>query len=140
MQATFLLAFSLDLSTYFIYHLFNQFKEMSTVARENIGLLTDKLTIRVTKEEYFPTFEKKLKEYSKSANIPGFRKGMVPAGMIKKMYGTSIFNDEVLKTVEKKLYDYLSAEKPDIFAQPLPLEKDLNKLDINNPSDYDFGF
>lgn len=135
-----MLAFSLDLSTYFIYHLFNQFKEMSTVARENIGLLTDKLTIRVTKEEYFPTFEKKLKEYSKSANIPGFRKGMVPAGMIKKMYGTSIFNDEVLKTVEKKLYDYLSAEKPDIFAQPLPLEKDLNKLDINNPSDYDFGF
>lgn len=113
---------------------------MSTVARENIGLLTDKLTIKVTKEEYFPSFEKKLKEYSKTANIPGFRKGMVPAGMIKKMYGASIFNDEVLKTVEKKLYTYLNEEKPEIFGQPLPLENDLSKININSPADYDFGF
>jgi trigger factor len=113
---------------------------MSTVVRENIGLLTDKLTVQVSKDEYYPTFEKKLKEYSKTANIPGFRKGMVPVGMIKKMYGPSIFNDEVLRAVEKKLYTFLNEEKPDIFAQPLPLEKDLNNLDINNPGDYDFAF
>lgn len=113
---------------------------MSAVVRENMGLLTDKLTVKVSKDDYFPSFEKKLKEYSKTANIPGFRKGMVPVGMIKKMYGPSIFNDEVLRSVEKKLYAYLNEEKPDIFAQPLPLEKDLNQLDINNPSDYDFAF
>jgi trigger factor len=112
---------------------------MPTVERENIGLLTDKLTVKIKKEDYFPSFEKKLKEYSKTANIPGFRKGMVPAGMIKKMYGTGIFNDEVLKTVEKHLYTYLNEEKPDIFAQPLPLETNLS-MDINNPADYDFGF
>ncbi len=112
---------------------------MATVERENLGLLTDKLTVKIKKEDYFPSFEKKLKEYSKTANIPGFRKGMVPAGMIKKMYGAGIFNDEVLKTVEKQLYTYLNEEKPDIFAQPLPLETNLN-MDINNPSDYDFGF
>ena len=74
---------------------------MSTVVRENIGLLTDKLTVNVSKAEYFPNFEKKLKEYSKTANIPGFRKGMVPTGLIKKMYGHSVFTDEILKTVEK---------------------------------------
>ena len=113
---------------------------MSAVVRENMGLLTDKLIVKVSKEDYFPSFEKKLKEYSKTANIPGFRKGMVPVGMIKKMYGPSIFNDEVLRSVEKKLYSYLNEEKPEIFAQPLPLEKDLNQLDINNPSDYDFAF
>ncbi len=113
---------------------------MATVARENIGLLTDKLTIKVSKEEYLPSFEKKLKEYSKTANIPGFRKGMVPTGMIRKMYGPSIFNEEVLRTVEKKLYTYLNDEKPEIFAQPLPLENDLSKIDFNNPIDYDFGF
>jgi trigger factor len=113
---------------------------MSTVARENIGLLTDKLTITVSKEEYLPSFEKKLKEYSKTANIPGFRKGMVPAGMIRKMYGPSIFNDEVLKTVERKLYTYLNEEKPDIFAQPLPLQQTLSHLDVSNPGDYDFAF
>jgi trigger factor len=112
----------------------------SAVVRENIGILTDKLTVKVSKEEYFPSFEKKLKEYSKTANIPGFRKGMVPAGMIKKMYGPSIFNDEVLRAVERKLYTYLNEEKPDIFAQPLPLEQDINNLDVNNPADYDFGF
>ncbi len=58
---------------------------MATVERENIGNLTDKLVVSVTKNDYFPTFEKKLKEYGKTANIPGFRKGMVPAGMITKM-------------------------------------------------------
>jgi len=113
---------------------------MATVVRENIGLLHDKLTVKVSKDDYFPSFDKKLKEYSKNANIPGFRKGMVPAGMIKKMYGGSIFTDEVIKTVEKELYNYLNTEKPEIFAQPLPLTNDVAKMDINNPSDYEFGF
>ncbi len=93
---------------------------MATVLRENIGLLNDKLTVQLQKEDYLPAFEKKLKEYSKTANIPGFRKGMVPSGMIKKMYGAGIYSDEVLRTIEKELYNYLNTEKPEIFAQPLP--------------------
>lgn len=113
---------------------------MATVTRENIGLLHEKVVVKVSKEDYYPSFDKKLKEYSKTANIPGFRKGMVPAGMIKKMYGASIFTDEVVKTVEKELYNYLNTEKPEIFAQPLPLASDLAKMDLNNPSDYEFGF
>ena len=111
---------------------------MATVARENIGLLNDKLTVKLNKEDYLPAFEKKLKEYSKTANIPGFRKGMVPAGMIKKMYGAGLFQDEVLRTIEKELYTYLDKERPDIFAQPLPLENELQKLDMNNPGEFDF--
>ncbi len=113
---------------------------MATVARENIGLLNDKIIVKVSKEDYYPTFEKKIKEFSKTANIPGFRKGMVPAGMIKKMYGPSIFTDEILKTVEKQLFTYLDTEKPDIFAQPLALDADIRKLDLYNPADYEFGF
>ncbi|RYY46658.1 MAG: trigger factor [Chitinophagaceae bacterium] len=113
---------------------------MATVVRENIAPLNDKLTVKISKDDYFPSFEKKLKEYSKTANIPGFRKGMVPAGMIKKMYGAGIFNDEVLRTVEKELYNWLNTEKPEIFAQPLPLTNDLNGLDMNKPSDVEFGF
>ena len=113
---------------------------MATVARENVGLLTDKLIVKISKDDYFTSFDKKIKEYAKTANIPGFRKGMVPVGMVKKMYGPSIFTDEVLKTVEKELYTYLSTEKPDIFAQPLPLENDVRGLDMNNPADYEFGF
>jgi len=57
---------------------------------------------------------------------------MVPAGLIKKMYGSSIFTDEVLKSVEKELYTYLNKEKPEIFGQPLPLSSDLSNMDIND--------
>lgn len=113
---------------------------MATVVRENIGLLNDKLVVKLGREDYLPSFEKKVKEYSKTANIPGFRKGMVPAGMIKKMYGPSLFADEVLRTVEKELHGYLSKEKPEIFAQPLPLKSDISDFDMNNPVEYEFGF
>ena len=57
---------------------------MATITKENIGLLHEKLTVKLEKTDYLPSFEKALKEYSKKANIPGFRKGMVPAGLIKK--------------------------------------------------------
>jgi trigger factor len=113
---------------------------MATVTRENIGLLHDKLTVRISKEDYYPAFEKTLKNHSKNANIPGFRKGMVPAGMIKKMYGPSIFSDEVLKTIEKELMTYLSNERPEIFAQPLPMDNDASQLDMNNAADIEFNF
>jgi trigger factor len=113
---------------------------MASVTRENLGNLHDKLTVKVGKEDYFPTFEKSIKDYTKKANIPGFRKGMVPAGMVKKMYGASIFYDEVIKAVEKELQSYLTQEKPEIFAQPLPMQNDLTSLDMNNPTDYEFPF
>ena len=113
---------------------------MATVTRANIGQLHDKLTVKLEKTDYLPSFEKSLKEYGRKANIPGFRKGMVPAGLIKKMYGPSLFTDEVLKTVDRELISYLQQEKVDIFAQPLPLETDLQQLDVNNPLDYTFHF
>lgn len=113
---------------------------MATISKENIGLLHEKLTVKLEKTDYLPTFEKALKEYGKKANIPGFRKGMVPAGLIKKMYGNSLFADEVLKSVDRELIGFLQNEKLDIFAQPLPLESDLRQLDVNNPLDYTFHF
>ena len=114
---------------------------MATVTRENIGLLNDKITVKVAKEDYLSSFEKTLKNYSKNANIPGFRKGMVPTGMIKKMHGQAVFTDEVLKTVEKELTTYMENEKLEIFAQPLPLsDNDPRQINMNNPSEYAFAF
>jgi len=114
---------------------------MATVTRENIGLLNEKITIKVAGADYLPSFEKALKNYSKQANIPGFRKGMVPTGMIKKMHGQSVFADEVIRTVEKELSNYMSTEKLEIFAQPLPLPtSDAPKIDMNNPAEYIFDF
>ncbi|MEP6681627.1 MAG: trigger factor [Parafilimonas sp.] len=113
---------------------------MATISRENIGLLNDKLTVNLGKQDYLPSFEKSLKNYAKNANIPGFRKGMVPSGLIKKMHGQSVFTEEVLRTVEKELNEYMTKEKLDIFAQPLPFENDSRQLDVNKPEDYVFAF
>src|SRR6476660_286237 len=113
---------------------------MATVTKENVGLLHDKLTLTLGKEDYLPSFEKTLKDYGKKANIPGFRKGMVPAGLIKKMYGNSLFTDEVLRSIDRELVKYLETEKINIFAQPLPDEINLRQLDVNSPADYHFSF
>ncbi|MFM7838370.1 MAG: trigger factor, partial [Chitinophagaceae bacterium] len=114
---------------------------MATITRENIGRLNEKITIKVSREDYLDSFEKSLKQYSKKANLPGFRKGMVPTGMIRKMHGPAVFTDEVLRTVEKELNHYMDAEKLDIFAQPLPMrDQPADPMDMNNPSDYVFAF
>ena len=113
---------------------------MATISRENIGLLNDKLTVNLDKQDYLPSFQKSLKEYAKKANIPGFRKGMVPSGLIKKMHGQSVFTEEVLRSVEKELNEYMNKEKLEIFAQPLPFENDSRQLDMDKPEDYAFAF
>lgn len=114
---------------------------MATVTRETIGKLHDKVTVKLTKEDYFPSFEKSLKQYAKNINVPGFRKGMVPAGMVRKMYGQSIFTDEVLRAAGSKIEEYLKEQNLQIFAQPMAMREDAPKnLDMNNPAEVDFSF
>ncbi len=113
---------------------------MATITQQDVAPLHKQLNITINKEDYLPSFEKTLKEHSKKANIPGFRKGMVPAGLIKKMYGPSLFTDEVLKVVDKEVFRFIDEEKLDIFAQPLPLDFNLQQLDVNNPMAYTFTF
>jgi len=114
---------------------------MASVTRENIAKLQDKITVKVTKEDFMPSFEKSLKNYAKTANVPGFRKGMVPAGMVKKMYGQSVFNEEVIRVASQQLEDYLKNEKLAIFAKPMLVPDTAPKaLDMNAPTDVDFTF
>lgn len=113
---------------------------MATITRENISLLNDKLTITLSKADYLDDFEKSLKKYAKNANIPGFRKGMVPAGLVKKMYGQGVFGEQVVRKVEEELNKYLQQEQLDIFAQPLPFGQQSPQLDMNHPGDYQFEF
>jgi trigger factor len=113
---------------------------MATVTQQEVAPLHKQINISINKEDYLPQFEKALKDYSKKANIPGFRKGMVPAGLIKKMYGNSLFVDEVLRTVDKEIINYIETEKLEIFAQPLPLDVNISQIDFNNPANYNFSF
>jgi trigger factor len=113
---------------------------MATVTQQDVAPLHKQLSVTISKEDYLPTFEKALKDYSKKANIPGFRKGMVPAGLIRKMYGNNLFVDEVLKTVDREVINYIETEKLDIFAQPLPMDLNVANLDSSKPDNYTFTF
>lgn len=113
---------------------------MAAVAKEALGPLHEKLTISIEQQDYMPAFENALKKYSKNANIPGFRKGMVPIQLVKKMFGASLFADEVLRTADQQLVKYLQDEKVDFLGQPMPLEADITELDHNAPASYSFSF
>jgi trigger factor len=113
---------------------------MATVTRENIGQLNDKITVSLQKEDYLGEFEKSIKNYSKQISLPGFRKGMVPAGIVKKKHGQAVFVEEVLKTVEKQLMNYMDTEKLEIIGQPLPLANTEGMIDMNKPGEYSFNF
>lgn len=114
---------------------------MATVTRENIGNLHDKITVKLAKDDYMPSFEKSLKQYAKNANVPGFRKGMVPAGMLRKMHGPAIFNEEVIRVASRELEDYMKKEQLAIFAQPMMLPPaEPQNLSFTNPADVDFAF
>ncbi len=114
---------------------------MATVTRNSIAPLHDKITVTLTKEDYLPGFEKSLKQYAKQAAVPGFRKGNVPAGMVRKMYGQSIFQDEVLRQAGRSLEDFLSKEQVAIFAQPMVLPGEApQSINMHEPADVDFHF
>ena len=113
---------------------------MATVTRENLGTLHDKVVIRLEKTDYLPAFDKSIKEYAKKAAIPGFRKGMVPTGMVRKMYGQSVFTDEIVKTAGRELEEFLKNEKVSIFAQPMVLPGQDMAFDMSNPGEYSFFF
>lgn len=98
------------------------------------------ITVSLTADDYSGKISEAIKDYSKKANIKGFRKGMVPAGVIKKMYGKELLADELNKQVNEHLGKYLKDEKIKILGDPLPQMDELLKLDIDAKIAYDFTF
>lgn len=96
------------------------------ITRNNVDALNAVITIDVAKADFAENVEKVLKDYRKNANIPGFRKGQVPASLVKKQYGQAIMFDEVNKLLQESLSNYLNEEKIDILGNPLPVAKDIN--------------
>lgn len=107
------------------------------ITRENIDALNAVVKVDIVKEDYNDKVEKILVDYKKTANIPGFRKGHVPMGMVKKQYGKAVLVDEVNKLLQDALNKYLTEEKIDVLGQPLPKQQD----EINWDSDsFSFEF
>lgn len=94
------------------------------ITRENIDALNAVVKVDIAKEDYSDKVEKILVDYRKSANIPGFRKGHVPMGMVKKQYGKAVLVDEVNKLLQDALGKYLVEEKLDVLGNPLPKAQD----------------
>jgi trigger factor len=106
------------------------------ITQENIDELNAILKVKVVAEDYLPKVEGALKTYQKKANIPGFRPGKVPSGMIKKMYGKSIMVDEINKLLNDSLYNYINENKLDVLGNPLP--KADADVDFDNQKDFEF--
>ena len=100
------------------------------VSRKDIDKLNSVLKIEIDKKDYESNVDKVLVDYKKKANIPGFRKGHTPIGLIKKQYGLSIKVDEVNKLMQQGLNDFLAKEKLAILGNPMP--KDSKDLDWNS--------
>ena len=93
------------------------------VLRNDIDKLNSILSVAIDKSDYQANVEKVLIDYKKRANIPGFRKGHTPIGLIKKQYGPSVKVDEINKLMQKALNDFLTEEKLAILGNPLLIEK-----------------
>ena len=94
------------------------------ITKEQIDDLNAVVKVAITKEDYQDKVDTILKDYKKQANIPGFRKGQVPMGLIKKQYGKAVLVDEVNKLLQDNLNKYLTEEKLDVLGNPLPKQKD----------------
>lgn len=117
----------------------NKYSNMN-ITKENIDDLNAVLTVKIDKPDYEEKVETVLKDYRKKANIKGFRPGMVPIGLIKKMYGKAILVDEINKVVTENVQKYLTDEKIEILGDPLPKEDQHEKIDFDNQENFTFSF
>lgn len=110
------------------------------ITKEDTGELTAVLKVEITEDDYKEAVEKKLKEYKKKAQMPGFRPGKVPMGMIKKMYGNAVIVDEVNNLLSSSLSNYITENKLQTLGNPLPNEDREGKFDVENDTEFVFYF
>ena len=92
-------------------------REKMNITKKNIDKLNAVITVEISKDDYSSKVEKMLTDYRKNANIPGFRKGQVPMGMVKKQYGKPILVEEVNKLLQEALHKFLNEEKLNIPSE-----------------------
>lgn len=109
------------------------------VVKENIGNLNEILKITVSSSDYVEVVEKALKEQRKKANIPGFRPGMVPMGIIRKMYLKGVTADETYKMASQECYKYITDNNIETLGDPLPADTQPD-IDFEGQGDLEFHF
>jgi trigger factor len=110
------------------------------ITKENIDDLNAVLKVKIEKTDYEDKVETVLKDYRKKATIKGFRPGMVPIGLVKKMYGRAVQIEEINKVVTENVQKYINDEKLEILGDPLPKPDDQEKFDFDTQQDFTFSF
>ena len=110
------------------------------VSMQNVDQVSALLTVNIEKADYQERVEKVLKKYRQQANIPGFRKGMVPMSLIKKQFGKAVMAEEVDKLMQEKVNEYIRENKVNMLGMPLPNEEKMQTIDFDTQENFEFVF
>lgn len=107
---------------------------------KNLDATSALLSVNIQEADYAALVEKQLKTIRQKANIPGFRPGMVPMGLVKKQYGTAVKAEEINKLLQTKIFEYIKENKIDMLGEPLPSNEQQASIDMVNDKDFTFEF
>jgi len=110
------------------------------IVKNEIDSLNAVLKIQINKADYEERVNNVLKDYRKKANMPGFRPGKVPEGLVKKMYGSSALLDEINKIISESLSKYILDNKLNLLGEPIPSEKEQKEINWGHQDDFEFAF
>ncbi|RZL27811.1 MAG: trigger factor, partial [Pedobacter sp.] len=110
------------------------------ITQEKTGNLNAVVKIKIAPADYSPKVEKAIKDQAKKAQLPGFRKGMVPVAHIKKMYGKSILVEEINNLLNDTLSNYIAEQKLEILGQPLPQMDNERDFKWDNTDEFEFDY
>ena len=110
------------------------------ITQQNNDDLTSVISLDISKEDYENQVNQAIKQQAKTADIKGFRKGKVPKGLVKKMYGNTILSDQLNRMINQQLQQYIRENELGVLGQPIPIDDQAIEFDINNLQDFTFKY
>ena len=110
------------------------------ITKENVDELNATLKIQVAEEDYSGRVDEVLKDYRKKVRLDGFRPGKVPAGMVRRMYRTTVLVEEVNKLISESLSNYIREQNLKILGEPLPSRTQDREIDWEHQTEFEFDF
>lgn len=110
------------------------------ISLERIDNVNATLVVNIEKADCHEEVEKVLKNYRKNADMPGFRKGMVPMGLIRRRFGMQVLAEEVNKRMQQEVESYIKANNLEVIGSPIPNEERMKPIDLESQETYEFIF
>ena len=110
------------------------------IIQEKVDSLNAVLKVQIVPEDYKPAVDTAIKKHAKQVNMPGFRKGMVPPGLVRKMYGKSLLVEELNKLVSDAVDKHITDNNIKVLGNPMPKPDNNFEMSLDNPADFEFAF